>query len=122
MAGDGVAFLDGDGRLDVAVVNDSTIEQYLGGKSNRLAIGARVSVPTAALTQIDEVRAGSSYNSSNDTRLHFGLGPDSVIRALEVRWPSGAKQRFEAGAGDAIYELAEGGTLRRGAALPPVKP
>jgi len=46
------------------------------------------------MTQIDEVRGGVSYNSSNDTRLHFGLGSDAVMSKVEVQWPSGLKQEF----------------------------
>jgi hypothetical protein len=70
------------------------------------------------MTQIDEVRAGGSYNSTNDSRLHFGLGGDAVISQVTVQWPSGLTQEFIKVAGDAIYELVEGQTLKRISTLP----
>jgi hypothetical protein len=70
------------------------------------------------MTQIDEVRAGGSYNSTNDSRIHFGLGGDAVISKFTVQWPSGLKQEFTKVAGDAIYELIEAQTLKRISPLP----
>jgi hypothetical protein len=60
------------------------------------------------MTQINEVRSGGSYNSTNDSRLHFGLGTDAVIKKTRVQWPSGLQQEFGELAGDAIYEITEG--------------
>ncbi|HEV2493621.1 MAG TPA: CRTAC1 family protein [Terriglobia bacterium] len=60
-----------------------------GAKSNRDAIGARVVVTSGKLTQTDEVRAGDSYLSTCDLRLHFGVGEAQTIDRLEIRWPSG---------------------------------
>ena len=45
--------------------------------------------------QTREVRAGESYLSSSDPRVHFGLGSSTAIRSLEVRWPSGVVQKVE---------------------------
>ena len=78
-----------------------------------MAIGARVSVTAGGMTQIDEVRGGSGYNSSNDTRLHFGLGKEAVMSKVEVRWPSGLHQEFQNVPADAIYEIEEGGRIRK---------
>jgi hypothetical protein len=69
------------------------------------------------MTQIDEVRAGGSYNSTSDMRLHFGLGEDSVMRRVQIQWPSGVKQEFLNISGDAIYEIKEGGQITKLAAL-----
>ncbi len=64
----------------------------VGTKSNRSAIGTRVSVTAAGRTQIDEVMSGSSYYSQNDFRLHFGLGPAATVELVELAWPSGLKE------------------------------
>ncbi|HEV2378196.1 MAG TPA: CRTAC1 family protein [Terriglobia bacterium] len=60
-----------------------------GTKSNRDAIGARVSVTAGRLTQTADVRSGESYLSACDSRLHFGLGDAQTVDKLELRWPSG---------------------------------
>lgn len=60
------------------------------------------------MTQIDEVRGGGSYLSSNDQRLHFGLGSDATMKRVEVQWPSGLKDELNDVAGDAIYTIVEG--------------
>ncbi|MGB7729301.1 MAG: ASPIC/UnbV domain-containing protein [Candidatus Acidiferrum sp.] len=73
---------------------------------------------TSRMTQIDEVRAGGSYNSTSDTRLHFGLGSEATIKKVEVLWPSGLRQEFSEIQGDAIYEIKEGEPIRKTAQLP----
>jgi enediyne biosynthesis protein E4 len=67
----------------------------VGTRSNRDAIGARISVTAGGLTQIDEVRSADSYISSSDSRVHFGLGDATVIDTVEIRWPDGSKERQE---------------------------
>jgi hypothetical protein len=93
--------------------NHRALFRLIGTKSNRAAIGARVSVTTSKMTQIDEVRAGGGYNSTNDIRLHFGLGSDAVINKIEVLWPSGLRQEFSDIPADAIYEIKEGESIRK---------
>jgi len=93
--------------------NHRVLFRLIGTKSNRMAIGARLRVTTSQFSQIDEVRGGGSYNSSNDTRLHFGLGPDATIIKIEVSWPSGLQQSFANVPGDALYELTEGQPIRK---------
>lgn len=132
----GTAFgdINNDGNVDAVVFNVNAppslfinetrnknhrvLFRLIGNKSNRAAIGARVTVRTSSLTQIDEVRGGGSYLSTNDTRLHFGLGAEAVIGRLEIAWPSGLKQEFRDVAADAIYEIEEGGEIRKALALP----
>ena len=92
--------------------------RLIGTKSNRGGIGARVRVTTSKMTQIDEVRAGGSYNSTSDTRLHFGLGSEATIKRVEVLWPSGLRQEFSEIQGDAIYDIKEGEPIRKRAQLP----
>jgi hypothetical protein len=126
----GTAFgdLNNDGNVDVVVYNVGAppslflnetrnsnhriILHLVGTKSNRAAIGARVSVSTARMTQIGEVSGGGSYLSSNDQRLHFGLGPDAAIEKIEIRWPSGAKEEFRTIAADCLYTIVEGEGIR----------
>lgn len=82
--------------------------QTMGTRSNRDGIGARVTVKTRKLAYVDEVRSGSSYDSSNDMRPHFGLGSETVVEYVEVRWPSGLVERFNGPAIDKIHMLREG--------------
>lgn len=65
-----------------------------GTKSNRLAIGAKVTITAAKVTQVDEVRSGGSYLSQSDLRLHFGLGSASTVDSVEIRWPTGAVEKI----------------------------
>jgi len=132
----GTAFgdINNDGNLDVVIFNvgeppslfineaansnHGVLFRLIGTKSNRAAIGARVAVTTSAMTQIDEVRAGGSYNSMNDWRLHFGLGSEATMTKVEVSWPSGAKQQFQNLPADRIYEIKEGEPPKPVATLP----
>jgi hypothetical protein len=66
-----------------------------GTKCNRQAVGARVKVTAGGLTQYGSVRAGESYLSCNDPRLHFGLG-DASQADVEVTWPGGETEKFTA--------------------------
>ena len=102
-----VADFDNDGQLDLAVSNlgqaplllkgQGTAGSWLlirarGRASNRLGLGARVEVETSAGTQVREINNVASYLSANDLRLHVGLGSATVVRRLEVLWPSGRTQ------------------------------
>jgi hypothetical protein len=80
----------------------------VGTKSNRDGIGARLTLSTGGRVRVDEVRSGSSYSSSSDMRVHFGLGQIGKIDFVEVRWPSGLQERFTGLAVDSIHELKEG--------------
>jgi hypothetical protein len=79
----------------------------VGNKSNRDGLGAKISVTIGKRVLVDEVRSGSSYDSNNDMRVHFGLGNASKIDRVEVRWPSGITETFAAKV-DAFNELKEG--------------
>ena len=110
-SGRGCAFgdFDNDGDLDVLIINLNEPPSLLrndvsgsygwlkvklvGTKCNRSAIGARVVARYGGKQQVQEVISQSSYGSSNDRRLHFGLGTASSVD-LEVQWPGGSKQTF----------------------------
>jgi hypothetical protein len=107
----GCAFgdFDNDGDLDILIVNLNEPPTLLrndvkgsfrwikvklvGVRSNRSAIGARVTARYGGHVQAQEVLAQSSYLSVNDRRLHFGLG-DAGFADLDVRWPNGVRQSF----------------------------
>ena len=130
LSGRGLAIADlwNDGRLEAVVNNLSDRPMLLvnqasngnhwlglqlaGTKSNRSALGAHVTLQgTAAAnprTWVDEVRSGSSYNSSSDLRLHFGLGPQPKLTGLTVRWPNGTSEQFSIPALDRYTTLTEG--------------
>jgi len=105
-----VGDLDGDGRPEIVIVNMNSTPSLLknqeerqnflsitlvGTKSNRSAIGARVTVQSGEHRQMDEVMSGGSYYSQNDMTLYFGLGQASSVDRLEVRWPAGSIQEWK---------------------------
>jgi hypothetical protein len=61
----------------------------IGNKSNRDGSGARIEITAEGSTQYAEVRAGSSFESSSDPRVHFGLGAATKVDAIVIHWPSG---------------------------------
>jgi hypothetical protein len=97
--------------------NHRVMFKLLGTKSNRLAIGARLTVRSGNLTQISEIKGGSSYISQNDLRLHFGLEKATRIDEVTVRWPNGETQVLRDLAADFLYTLVEGQGIKDKAAL-----
>jgi hypothetical protein len=122
----GAAFgdLDNDGNVDIIVLsvdgppsvllnrssnnNHRVLLKLIGTKSNKAAIGARVTVRAGALVQIGEVRAGGSYLSQNDPRVHFGLGREARMNAVEIKWPSGKIETLQDLPADFMYTIVEG--------------
>lgn len=115
--------LDNDGSLEIVISNMGTRPSLLknfgsrknwvllrcvGTRGNRDAIGARVTLHVGGRRLIDEIQGGGSFISQNDARLHFGLGDRSRYDAVEVRWPSGASERFAGGQANQIRVLTEG--------------
>src|SRR5450631_56836 len=100
------------------IANHRVLFRLAGTKSNRAAIGARVTIQAGGMTQFDEVLGGGSYLSQNDLRLHFGLGSATKIESVEVRWPTGKTESFKDVAADKIYVITEGQGIRETMALP----
>ena len=121
----GCAFgdVDNDGDVDILVMNmneppsllrnDVTGDghwlkvQLQGVKSNRSAIGARVTARYGTRTQSQDVTAQSSFYSANDRRLHFGLGP-ATSADLVVRWPNGATEKVASVEANQLVVIREG--------------
>jgi hypothetical protein len=78
-----------------------------GTKSNRNAVGARVELKAGGLTQVDEVRAGDSYISHSDWRLHFGLGAATTVDEITIRWPGGAVEKLTRVKADQVVKIVE---------------
>jgi enediyne biosynthesis protein E4 len=89
----------------------------IGTRSNRDGIGARVTVRSGSVSQIDEIRSGGSYLSQNDLRLHFGLGASTRVEELIVKWPSGGVDRWQNIPADQQITVTEGEASWRQARL-----
>jgi hypothetical protein len=101
-------------RCDASSGNNWTKVKLIGTKSNRSAIGARVTCvatfpgESKPHRQIDEVRSGGGYFSQSDLRLHFGLGKAEKVDLLEIRWPSGQVDRVKDIAANELVTIREG--------------
>ena len=118
-----VADFDNDGRLDVVITSLNQRAVLLknqsaragnwimirakGKKSNAFGLGATVTVETTEGRQVREINNTASYISSNDIRLHVGLGAAKVIRQIEVLWPSGTRQVLKDVAVNQILTIEE---------------
>jgi enediyne biosynthesis protein E4 len=100
--------------------NHRVLFKLLGTKSNRLAIGARVTVRIGSVKQFSEVKGGSSYLSQNDLRQHFGLGSNKNMDEVSIRWPSGQTETFKNVSADFIYTIVEGEGIKSKVQLPAV--
>ena len=103
-----VADYDNDGNLDVVITSVGQRPVLLrntgaragnwimirakGKKSNSFGLGATVTIETSEGRQVREINNVASYLSSNDVRLHVGLGGAKIIQRIEIRWPSGTRQ------------------------------
>jgi hypothetical protein len=108
------AVINNSGARPLLLVNEAANKNHwigistVGTRSNRDGIGASVLVFAGDKKWMQEVRSGSSYISSSDLRLHFGLGAASKVDRVEIDWPSGLKESFSAPSVDRTVTLTEG--------------
>src|SRR5664279_1665848 len=90
------------------VKNHWIMFQLRGNVSNRDAIGAKIKVVTGAKrTLYNHVTTSVGFMSSSDKRVHFGLGPETKIENVEIRWPSGIVQQIDHPKADQILKVDE---------------
>jgi len=130
----GAAFgdLDGDGRVDAVVTaleaapelwhNVSAAGNHWlrvlakGRGRNRDAIGTRISVTTATMTQHNDVSRTVGYGGASEPQVHFGLRRETLVKQLKVVWPGGAVQVLENVAADQVLTLEQPEAAARAAA------
>ena len=83
-----------------------------GTRSNRSAIGARLTLRAGGALQVREVKGGSGYLGQNDFRVVFGLGDAARIERVEVRWPGGATEDITGEVKPGAYAKVSEGGLR----------
>src|SRR5438105_3731779 len=66
-----------------------------GTGSNRFGVGTVVRIETDHGQQMRTLTLARGYLSTSEPVLHFGLGPDTLVRKLTVEWPGGVRQAFE---------------------------
>ncbi|MFI5170118.1 MAG: ASPIC/UnbV domain-containing protein, partial [Vicinamibacterales bacterium] len=76
-----------------------------GTKGNRDAMGATLTLVTAAGTQHNLVSTAVGYGSSSDPRVHFGLGPEARARTIAITWPTGETQTLRDVAADQVLKV-----------------
>jgi hypothetical protein len=133
------ADIDRDGDLDVLITtnhgpaylfrndggsrNNFITIRTKGVKSNRDGIGAIVRVQSSGRKQWNTVRSGSSYCSASDLALTFGLAKDTVVTAIDVEWPSGAKDHVANQPANQFLTIEEGrGVVASAPRSPKTKP
>lgn len=114
-----------DGKIDVVISNMDQSPVLLrnvnpdknhwvafklvgGTKSPRDATGAAVYLTAGGIRQRGDVLSGGSYLSSNDMRVHFGLGTSAKIDSVEIHWPSGVVEKLAPTSLDRIFTVVEG--------------
>jgi hypothetical protein len=125
--GRGAAFGDlfNDGKIDVVINSLDTTPVLLrnvnadkhhwvelklvgGPKSPRDAVGSAVYLTANGMRQRGDVLSGGSYISSNDQRVHFGLGDATIVKEVEIHWPSGKIEKLPLPGIDRIFTIEEG--------------
>jgi hypothetical protein len=123
--------IDGDGDLDLYVANwgggdeDNALYRNLaqgnwlklsleGVESNRMAIGARVTITIRnggqSARQLRWLTASTGYASQNEPILHFGLGEAQEVATLSIDWPSGRRDTLRNIAANQHLHVREGDT------------
>lgn len=115
---------DNDGRVDLFVTNNDAqvalfhnvnsvrnhwLEVELAGRgANTHAIGARIMAHTGNVVQMREVNAGNGFGGGSMVRQHIGLGANTIVDRLVVRWPDGFEETLRDIAGDRVVRIREG--------------
>ncbi len=130
------ADLDNDGDLDLVInnLNDGALvyrnntngkanAHYLrvrlkGQAKNTFGLGAKVEVTTKHGPQMQEEYTSRGFQSSVDPVMHIGLGQDSIVRSLLVRWPSGKESKLSNVRADTMLVVEE---AKAGERVPAIK-
>jgi hypothetical protein len=121
----GVAFgdFDRDGRVDAIItrLNEPPVVlrnlmgagnhwialNLIGVRSNRDGIGARVTIRSGGVTQVNHVTTSTGYACSSEPAAHFGLGRSTRAESIEIEWPSGLRQALTNVPADAYLIVRE---------------
>ncbi|HRH70609.1 MAG TPA: FG-GAP-like repeat-containing protein [Flavobacteriales bacterium] len=113
-----VGDLNSDGFLDIATSdgfrrNGGNANNWIrinprGTLSNRDAIGARVTVTSALGTQIRDIRSGDGFGHMSFIGAHFGLGADTEVQEVSIRWPNGTVESITDPAINTTHVIEEG--------------
>jgi ASPIC/UnbV protein/putative metal-binding protein/VCBS repeat protein len=125
--------VDEDGDLDLVIAGGDPVSQahlfinrvgqdnhwvefrLQGTTTNRGAVGARVTLQAGGVTQMRDVGGGGGQsNTQNSAMVHFGLGPNTTIDSLTVRWVGGATETISGATANGRFRIVEGS----GAAVP----
>ena len=115
---------DNDGDLDLLVTNNGRAAELLrndggnrrnallvrlrGTRGNSDGVGARIRVTAGGRTQLRDVKAGSSYLSQNDVRMHVGLGTATTVDRIDVGWPTGETETIKGVPANQIVTIQQG--------------
>ncbi len=115
--------MDNDGRIDAVVTalnaplvifhNTSPQQNHwlgiktIGTKSNRDGMGAKIKLVSASGSQFNHVNTAVGYGCASQPEVHFGLGPDSLAKTIQIIWPSGAIQTLEGIKADQVLTVKE---------------
>jgi hypothetical protein len=127
---------DNDGRIDFLAVDlegpamllhnqTSAANHWItldlhSGTTNQFAYGAEVTARNGKEVWVGYVSPASSYLSSSDPRLHFGVGQDTQLVSVSIRWPSGRRETLKNLSADHIWRIDEGKGAKIEAPAPPV--
>jgi enediyne biosynthesis protein E4 len=94
-------------KNSVAPAREWIAFQLEGTRSNRSALGARITLHWNGQRQVQTVSGGSGFAAQNDRRLHFGLGAAPRIEKAEIVWPSGQRQTLPAPQSGKLHQVKE---------------
>ena len=111
---------DNDGDIDIIILNKDAptyvlrnrtdgrnhwITFHITNRHGSNALGAQIRLKVGDKTRYGRVRVSYSYFASNDPRVHFGLGPETQVKDVQVTWPDGTTQPFGNFAADQFVKL-----------------